>query len=58
MIRVATPAKEKGEEESGLSELGISPLGSSQSIQSSQSSEGNKIILYVAPLKEIKNFMV
>ena len=54
MIRVATPAKERGKEESVLSELGSSPLGSFQSIQSSQSSEGDKMIPYVAPLKEMK----
>ena len=54
MIRVATPAKERGKEESGLSELSSSPLGSYQSIQSSQSSEGDKMIPYVAPLKEMR----
>ena len=54
MIRVATPAKERGKEESVLSELSSSPLGSYQSIQSSQSSEGDKMIPYVAPLKEMR----
>ena len=54
MIRVATPTKERGKEESGLSELSSSPLGSYQSIQSSQSSKGDKMIPYVAPLKEMR----
>ena len=54
LVRVATPAKEIGKEGSGLSELGSSPLGSFQSLQSSQSSEGDKMISYVPPLKEVK----
>ena len=54
IIRVATPTKERGNEESGLSELSSSPLGSYQSIQSSQSSEGDKMIPYVVPLKEMR----
>ena len=53
-VRVATPNKEIGKEESGLSELGSSPLGSFQSLQSSQSSEGDKMITYVPPLGEVK----
>ena len=42
-VRVATPDKEIGKEGSGLSELGSSPLGSFQLLQSSQSSEGHKM---------------
>ena len=38
-VRVATPDKEMGKEALRLSELGSSPLGSFQSLQSSQSSE-------------------
>ena len=52
-VRVATPDKEMGKEGSGLSELASSPLGSFQSIPSSQSSEGDKMI-YVPPLGEVK----
>ena len=53
-VRVATPDKEMGREGSGLSELGSSPFGSFQSIPSSQRSEGDKMISYVPPLREVK----
>ena len=43
-----------GKEGSGLSGLGSSPLGSFQSLQSSQRSESDKIIPYVPPLEEVK----
>ena len=49
-VRVAIPDKELGKEGSVLSELGSSPLGSFQSISSSQSSDGGKMISYVPPL--------
>ena len=39
---------------SGLSELGSSLLGSFQSLNSSQSSESDKMIPYVTPLNEMK----
>ena len=54
LIGVATPDKEMGKEGSGLSELGSSPLGSFQSLHSSQSSEGDKMISYVPLLEEVK----
>ena len=54
LVRVATQDKEMGKEVSGLSELGSSPLGSFQSLQSSQSSEGDKVISHVSPLEEVK----
>ena len=41
VVRVAMPDKEMGKEGSGLHELGSSPLGSFQSLLSSQSSEGD-----------------
>ena len=44
IVRVAMPNKEVGKEESGLSELGSSPLGSFQSLPSSQNSEGDKMV--------------
>ena len=53
-VRVATPDRKVGKEESGFSELGSSPLGSFQSLHSSQSSEKDKMILYVPPLEEVK----
>ena len=53
-VRIAMPEKEIGKEESGLSELGSSPLGSFQSLHSSQSSERDKMISYVPPLEEVK----
>ena len=43
VVRIMTPNKEIGKDRSGLSELGSSPLGSFQSLQSSQSSEGDKM---------------
>ena len=52
--RVMTLSKEKGEKELSLSELGSSPIGSFQLLQSSQSSEGNKMIPYVPPLDEVR----
>ena len=42
---VMTLSKEKGEKELNLGELGTSPLGSFQSLQSSQSSEEDKMVL-------------
>ena len=54
LVRVATPDIEIGKEGSGLSELGSSPLGSFESLQSSHSSEGDKMISYVHPLGEVK----
>ena len=54
LVRVAKPDKGIGKEGSGLSELGSSPLGSFQSLQSSQSSEGDKMISYVPLFKEVK----
>ena len=41
---VMTPSKEKEEKELSLSELGSSPIGSFQPLQSSQSSEEYKVI--------------
>ena len=46
--KVMTPSKEEREKESSLSELGSSPIGSFQSLQSSQSSEVDTIIPYVS----------
>ena len=48
------PDKEVGKEGSGLSELSSSPLGSFQSLHSSQGSEKNKMIPYVPPSEEVK----
>ena len=42
MVKVLTPSKGKGEEQSSLGELGSSPLGSFWSLDSSQSSEEDK----------------
>ena len=53
-VKATTPDGEMGKEGSGLSELGSSPLGNFQSIQSSQSSEIDKMIPYVPPLGEVK----
>ena len=54
LIRVATPDKEIGKEGSELSELGSSPLGSFQSLQSNQNGKRDKMISYVPPLKEVE----
>ena len=54
LVRVATPEREIEKEGSGFSELGSSPLGSFQSLQSSQSSERDKMISYVLLLEEVK----
>ena len=54
LIRVATTEREMGKEGSGLSELGSSPLGSFQSLHSSQRSERDKMISYVPPLEKVK----
>ena len=43
-VRVATPDKEMGKEGSGLSEPGSLTFGSLQLLQSSQNSEGDKVI--------------
>ena len=51
---VMTLSKEKGEKELSLSELGKSPIGSFQLLQSSQSSEEDKMIPYVPPLGEVR----
>ena len=53
-VMITTPVKEIGKEGSGLSEFGSSPLVSFQAIQSSQSSEIDKMIPYVPPLGEMK----
>ena len=50
-VRITTPDREMGKEGSGLSELGSSPLGSFQSIQSS---EIDKMIPYIPPLGDVK----
>ena len=52
-VRVATPDKQMGKEESGLSEPGSSPLESFQLLPNSQSSEGDQMI-YVPLLGEVK----
>ena len=54
LVRVATPDREIGKEGSGLSELGSLPLGSFQSLQSSQSRYRDRMITYVPPLKEVR----
>ena len=46
-VKITTPDREIGKEGSGLSEFGSSPLGSFQLIQSSQSSDIDKMIPYV-----------
>ena len=51
LVKVTTLDKEEGV---GLSELGSSPLGSFQSLNSSQSSERDTMISYVPPMGEIK----
>ena len=53
-IRGSTPDGEIERGGSGLSELGSSPLGSFQSLPSSQGSEKDKMITYVPPLREMK----
>ena len=50
VTRVTTPSKEEGKKELSLSKLGSSPTGSFQSLQSSQSSQEDKMIPYVPPL--------
>ena len=47
--KVMTPSKEEREKESSLSELGSLPIGSFQSLQSSQSSEDDRILSHVSP---------
>ena len=54
--KVMTPSKEEREKESSLSELGSSPIGSFQSLQSSQSSEVDTIIPYVSPKVRVLRF--
>ena len=51
---VMTPSKEKREKELNLSELGSSLLGSFQSLQSSQSSEEDKMVLDIPSLGETR----
>ena len=51
---VMTPSKEKREKELNLSDLGSSPLGSFQSLQSGQSSEGEKMIPDIPPVGETR----
>ena len=53
-VGITMPDREIEKEGSGLSEFGSSPLGNFQSIQSSQSSEIDKMIPYVPPLGEVK----
>ena len=49
-----TLSKEEGEKELSLRELCSSPIGSFQLLQSSQSSEEDKMIPYVPPLGEVR----
>ena len=51
---MVTPSKEKGENELSLSELSSSPFGSFQSLDSSQSSEKDRMIPYVSPLEKVR----
>ena len=53
-MRGSTPDGEIERGGSGLSELGSSPLGSFQSLPSSQESEKDKMIMYVPPHREMK----
>ena len=53
-VRITTPDREIGKEGSGLNEFGSSPLGGFKLIQSSQSSEIDKMIPYEPPLGEVK----
>ena len=53
-MRGFTPDKEIERVGLGLSELGSSPLGSFQSLPSSQWSEKDKMISYIPPMEEIK----
>ena len=53
-LRGSTPDREIERGESGLSELASSPLGSFQSLPSTQGSKKDKMITYVPPLREIK----
>ena len=57
-VKVATPDNEMGKEGSGLSELGSSPLGSFHSLQSSQSSESDKMIPYVTSIRRGEDTMI
>ena len=50
----STPDREVGKEGSGLSELGYSPLGSFQSLHSSQGSDRDRMIPHVPPSVEMK----
>ena len=52
--RQSMPEREAGKERSGLSELSSSPLGSFQSLHSSQGSERDRMIPYVPPSEEVK----
>ena len=54
ITEVMTLSKEKREEKLSLSELGSSPIGSFQSLQSNQSSEEDKMIPYVPPAGKIR----
>ena len=54
LVRGSMPDREVGKEGSGLSEFGSFPLGSFQSLHSSQGSERDKMITYVPPLEEVK----
>ena len=53
-VRGLTPDREIEKMGSGISELGISPLGSFLSLNSSQSSEKDRMIPYVPPLEEVR----
>ena len=53
-VRRSTPDSLIEREGPGLSELGSSPLGSFQSLHSSQSSERDQMISYVPLLEEVK----
>ena len=53
-VRGSTLDAEIEREGSGLSELGSSPLGSFQSLPSSQDSEKDKMTTYVLPHREMK----
>ena len=53
-MRESTPDRELERGGSGLSELGSSPLGSFQSLLSSQRSEKDKMITYAPTLRGMK----
>ena len=54
ITEVMTLSKEKGEEKLSLGKLGSSPVGSFQSLQSSQNSEEDKMIPFVPQVGETR----